>query len=157
MRLLGGVLKKWAAVAGLHVDYGATTMNDFSICAKCAYETADVTARFCTLCGGQMVSSQKMKRLGWVALIAGAVLVSLVIFIVLWIKVSDARWEGTDEMAMLAIIMGFVLFTLGVVSIVGGVWQIKYGRRNKIVMYLTAGLAAAAVAIAYAIRHSRSD
>lgn len=104
-----------------------------------------------------MVSSQKMKRLGWVALIAGVVLVGMVIFIVVWVKVSDARWEGTNEMAMLAIIMGFVLFALGVVSIVGGVWQIKYGRRNKIVMYLTAGLAAAAVALAYAIRHSRSD
>lgn len=130
-------------------------MNEFSSCVKCGNETAALDARFCTVCGGEMLNSQKAKQLGWAMLILGLFLASLVVFIVVWYLVSDVHFSGSAGPAMLAIIVGMIVLAMGVVGIVGGVWQIKYGRRNKTITQLTLGLASAFVVVARTGRRLR--
>lgn len=123
-------------------------MDDFSSCVKCSYETPDLAARFCAQCGGQMQSSKKIRKLGWLAAITGGFLVVLIASVVVWLNVSDGQFVGTRGFAIYAIAMGVLIFTLGVVSILGGAWQIKYGRRNKVLTYATLALGGAIVALA---------
>jgi hypothetical protein len=45
-------------------------MTEFSSCVKCGYQTTDL-ATFCPQCRGRMLSSVKIRRLGWLSALIG--------------------------------------------------------------------------------------
>ena len=87
-----------------------------------------------------MVSSRKIRKLGWMAMAAGWLLVLMVACIALWIRFSDVVWEGTPAYAAYAITVGVLIAALGVVGISVGLWMIRHGKRNKVLTYAIMGL-----------------
>lgn len=87
-----------------------------------------------------MVSSRKIRRLGWMAMTAGWFLVVMVACVALWIRFSDVIWEGTPAYAAYAITVGVLIVALGVVGISAGLWMIKHGKRNQVLTYAIMGL-----------------
>lgn len=116
-------------------------MSEFSSCPKCGYQTTEAVA-FCQQCGGRMLTSSKVRKLGWMAVIAGAFLVVLMTFIMIWETKTDASWTGTAALWRYMMIEESVVVVLGIVGVLGGIWQIKHGMRNKTLTYLISGCAA---------------
>lgn len=121
-------------------------MTEFSSCPKCGYETTDAGG-FCPHCGGRMLTSSKVRKLGWVALVAGIFLVVLMTLIMFWEMSPDVHWEGTAELWRFAMTVESLVIALGIVGTATGVWQIKNGKRNKTLTYITFGLAGVLVAL----------
>lgn len=94
-----------------------------------------------------MVSSRKIRRLGWMAMASGWFLVVMVAFTALWVRFSDATWQGTAAQATYAITVGVLIAALGVVGISAGLWMIRHGKRNKVLTYAMVGLGWALVTL----------
>jgi len=88
-----------------------------------------------------MLSSRKIRKLGWMSVVTGGLLVAMIAAIALWVRFSDARWEGTAELARYGISLGILIVVFGVVGISAGIWMIKHGKRNKVLTYTMMGLA----------------
>src|SRR5215469_8537536 len=115
---------KFATLPPRHV------LNEFSSCLKCGSQFPDPAARFCSLCGGRTLSSQKARRMGWLSMAAGILLVGTMTFIGLWLRFSDSYWEGTREFAAYGIALGAFMVAFGLVAAAAGIWQIRKGTRN---------------------------
>lgn len=119
-------------------------MSEFSSCSKCTYESGDQVA-YCSRCGGPMVSSVKLRREGWLLAIVGSILVVFMGFIIIWevrgmLPGSETRYTGTTEDAAYMFIEEGDLVVVALLCIWNGAWQIKYGKRNNTLRYLTIGL-----------------
>ena len=131
-------------------------MSEFTSCPKCDYHTTEAVT-FCQQCGGKMLSSSKVRKLGWLAVIAGAFLVVMMTFIVIWELSPHTLFTGTREMARFAIAIESVIVIFGVTAIFAGVWQIKHGKRNKTLTYITLGLAAVLIMLAVGQQMNSGD
>ena len=131
-------------------------MSEFTSCPKCDYQTTEAVT-FCQQCGGKMLSSSKVRKLGWLAVIAGAFLVVMMTFIVIWELSPHTLFTGTREMARFAIAIESVIVIFGVTAIFAGVWQIKHGKRNKTLTYITLGLAAVLIMLAVGQQMNSGD
>jgi len=120
-------------------------------CAKCSFETDEPLDR-CPNCGGRLQSTKKVRILGWLLLVIGIGLVTFMgtlgIYLAQLIARSDEPGQttrfsgGPEEVAMIMAIFGLVI-AFGLAAIVGGVWQIKYGKPNRklmVAMFLVAGI-----------------
>jgi len=130
-------------------------MNEFSSCLKCGSDPAVLDARFCTVCGGEIITSQKARQMGWVMLFLGLFMAGLIVFVVVWILVSNSHFSGDAGAAILGISAGLIVLAMGVVGIVGGILQIKHGRRNKRITEIIARLRSAALVVGRAGRRYR--
>jgi len=120
-------------------------------CPKCSFETSETLAR-CPSCGSRLQSARKVRTLGWLLLVIGTFLVlfmgTLGIYLGSIISGSNepgatTRFTGgPDDVAFIVLIFGLVI-SFGIASIAGGIWQIKYGKPNRILMvamFLVAGI-----------------
>ncbi len=127
-------------------------MNPILSCHKCDFETTEQLAK-CPQCGSRLQSAKKVRILGWLLLVIGT---GLVIFMgVLGIMLgriiveSDnpgatrSKFTGGPETLWLIVAVFGLVISFGLASMVGGVWQIWYGKPNKklmVVMFVVAGL-----------------
>ena len=120
-------------------------------CPKCSFETSEVLAK-CPDCGSRLQSARKVRILGWLLLLIGTALVlfmgTLGIYLGQIITQSDGSASttrftgGPNDVALIVAVFGLVI-SFGLASIVGGVWQIKYGKPNRklmVAMFLVAGI-----------------
>src|SRR5205085_3306147 len=127
-------------------------MDEVRSCYKCFYETSDAVEK-CPQCGGRMRTARQVRRLGWVQVLLGLIIVGMMGTITAFVAplmlqageptATGSRFTGTPEQALM--ILGFfgILILFGLVAMLNGIWQIKYGRRNKwllIVVLVLAGL-----------------
>lgn len=131
-------------------------MSEFSSCPKCDYQTTEAVT-FCQQCGGRMLSSTKVRKLGWLAVIAGSFLVVMMTIIVIWELSPNTLFTGTREMARFAIAIEFVIVVFGGTAIFAGAWQIRHGKRNKTLTYITMGLAVVLLVLAVGQQVNRGD
>ncbi|MBS1809421.1 MAG: hypothetical protein JST84_14780 [Acidobacteria bacterium] len=109
------------------------------ICYKCDYETRTATET-CPNCGHRLRTAQQIRMLGWLLTAIGGgltVCMALLTVAVAGIMVppfnrhASTRFTGGPEAALLIFsIFGFVML-FGLTSVFAGIWQIRYGRRNK--------------------------
>ena len=120
-------------------------------CPKCDFETTETLAK-CPNCGRRLQSVTKVRILGWLLVLIGT---GLVIFmsglgIILGGMIADsgqpgktARFTGSSQdVLFIAAIFGLVI-SFGLASMVGGAWQIWFGKPNRkvmVVMFVVAGL-----------------
>ncbi|HKO98478.1 MAG TPA: hypothetical protein VJU86_15885 [Pyrinomonadaceae bacterium] len=120
-------------------------------CPKCSFETEQSLDK-CPSCGSRLQSATKVRVLGWVLLVIGTALVvfmgGLGIYLASIIARSGEPGQttrftgGTEEVALITAIFGLVI-SFGLASMVGGIWQIKYGKPNRklmVAMFLVAGI-----------------
>jgi len=136
-------------------------MSEFSRCEKCGQETTDQVA-YCPQCKGPMVSSVSVRRRGWGLAIIGSLLAVFMAFIIIWevramLPGSDTYFTGTRRDAAIAFTLEGDVLLFGLFALWTGVSQIKSGKRNLTLNYLTVGLALIAVMICIAFTIGRAQ
>ncbi len=126
-------------------------MNATLSCHRCDFETAEQLAK-CPKCGSRLQSARKVRILGWLLLVIGT---GLVIFMgTLGVRLAriiagsgdpeaTTRFTGGPEVVTLIVTVFGLVISFGLASMVGGLWQIWYGKPNKklmVVMFVVAGL-----------------
>ena len=129
-------------------------------CPKCDFETNEVLAK-CPQCGRTLQSAKKVRILGWVLVLLGSFLVIFMggLGIVLAGIIAESGQPGKssrftggpEDVLFIAAIFGFGI-SFGLASIVGGFWQIWFGKPNRIVMVVMFVLAGLLWAIGSAVR-----
>ncbi|MEP7038517.1 MAG: hypothetical protein ABI891_09240, partial [Acidobacteriota bacterium] len=121
-------------------------------CYKCGYirETSD---RKCIKCGKLLETVTRIKITGAIQIILGGVLLAVMGWLAFWMlnANSNSHFHG-DAYEILFIIFVFgliVSISLGV--IIAGIWQIIFGKRNKLLMFAIIGLGIAFLATGFAI------
>ena len=120
-------------------------------CPKCSFETTETLPK-CPNCGSRLQSKAKVRILGWVLLVIGTSLVlfmsGLGIYLAQLIARSGEPGQttrfsgGPEDVAFIVAIFGLVI-SFGLASMVGGIWQIKYGKPNRklmVAMFVVAGI-----------------
>jgi hypothetical protein len=119
-------------------------------CLKCGF-IGDTTEAKCPACGGLMRATSTIRILGVVMIALGGFLITTMAVISLWaynlIQQSSApgtsaRFTGTkNQMLMMFGVFGLVTL-FGVVALVTGLWQLIFGKRNKLLTWVVLGLGA---------------
>lgn len=120
------------------------------ICYKCNYET-DQPLNDCPRCGQQLKTAQQIRKLGWVLTVLGGFLI--IFMTVITVIVGNlilqsgqpdavARFKGEPGLIIFILAVFGSVLTFGLTSIAAGVWQIRYGRRNKYLVRIMLALAA---------------
>jgi hypothetical protein len=120
-------------------------------CPKCDFETNEVLAK-CPQCGRKLQSKKKVLILGWVLVLLGSFLVLFMGGLGIMLAgiiagsgqpgASTRFTGGPQDVLLIAGIFGLVI-SFGLAAIVGGVWQIWFGKPNRkvmVVMFVVAGL-----------------
>jgi hypothetical protein len=129
-------------------------------CPKCSFETTETLPK-CPNCGSRLQSKAKVRILGWVLLVIGTLLVvfmsGLGIYLAQLIARSGEPGQttrfsgGPEDVAFIVAIFGLVI-SFGLASMVGGIWQIKYGKPNRKLMVAMFVVAAILFVIARVVK-----
>lgn len=131
-----------------HGKGDGTDPEDLSKCYSCGYETHRFVSH-CPRCGTTMQSRRWSRRFGWVLLVCGLIITSMIGATLYYtaptllrpgVDVDGARFLGSAGQALFVLGILSVVFTFGATVLAYGLWQIKTGRRSKNVIYFTVGL-----------------
>jgi hypothetical protein len=134
-------------------------MDELRICYKCYYETNEAL-RKCPKCGLGLFSTKQVRRIGWMLLALGLLLVGMMGMITFYMApallqpgapTGGMRSTATPEQAMLILGLFGSVIAVGLVCMVNGLWQIKTGRRNKLLVYFSFGMIALVVMAGLAV------
>lgn len=127
-----------------------TSIVQHKTCYKCHYE-AETADRLCPRCRKKLWTRTETRTLGGVLAALGTFLVvmmtAIIIFMLGVVNQSPrpgggARFTGSkDQMYMIFGILGFVLL-FGITALIAGLWQLVFGRRNMMLIYIIIGLGA---------------
>ena len=129
-------------------------------CAKCSFETSESLTR-CPNCGGRLQSAKKVRVLGWLLLLIGTGLVIFMGALGLYLgqiitqtgdSTSTTRFTGEPQDVLLIVAVFGLVISFGIASMAGGIWQIIYGKPNRILMVAMFLVAGILVAIAWGIK-----
>lgn len=117
-------------------------------CLGCGYE-GDSSAAQCPECGGRMFSASSVRNRGWVLIVLGVGLTIFMGVVIINQAINvyhsgepDAKVRFTGGTGMLWLMFGVLglVFSLGVTSVVNGIWQVLYGKRNRHLATILFGL-----------------
>ena len=118
------------------------------VCYKCDFETPRELDN-CPRCGHKLISSGRVKVLGWVLILLGLFLVAFMGVITFFVAGLIMRANqpgsttgftgGTKEMVLIFGIFGLVI-AFGLASVVAGLAQARSGRRNKMLVKVMLGI-----------------
>lgn len=116
-------------------------------CYKCSYEAQTAEIK-CPRCRKKLWTRTETRVLGGVLAALGSFLVVVMGAIILFFvglmsqsgKSSGAKFTGTkNDAVMVFAILGFVLL-FGFTSLIAGLWQLIFGRRNMVLIWIVLGL-----------------
>ncbi|HEY5884729.1 MAG TPA: hypothetical protein VIT88_08590 [Pyrinomonadaceae bacterium] len=120
-------------------------------CPKCSFETSEALPR-CPSCGSRLQSAKKVRILGGLLLLIGTFLVLFMSILGVYLGsiISNSndpdattRFTGGPEDVMFIVVIFGLVISFGLASIVGGIWQIIYGKPNRkiiVVVFVVAGI-----------------
>ena len=86
-------------------------------------------------------------------LLCGGLLISIMGYITFWslaamnpTSPNGAKFTGTREQMLMLLGLFALLILFGLASLLNGVWQLAFGKRNRLFVWITVGLAALAFA-----------
>jgi len=92
-----------------------------------------------------MISSKRMRGLGWAQLVIGLFLAGFMTALTVYLAPlmlqtgggsSNERFTGTPAQALMILLLFGVVIFFGLTSMASGLWQIKTGRRNKWILII---------------------
>jgi hypothetical protein len=125
---------------------------------KCGYTTNENVVN-CPKCQRRMRPAKQMRRLGWILASLGLFLVALPGVLIVYLAPSllhpraaeyQPVFNGTAEQGRLALELFGALILFGLNATVGGIFQIKTGRRNIWIFILGAALLAVLLGVGVA-------
>jgi hypothetical protein len=129
-----------------------TVVAPAMVCTRCNKLSGEVGK--CMTCGRRLESVQSMKRRGWLALTGGVLVIVLMTSVWIWVGGLLAAHGVVNRDPATAQFIGrtYVAFALvevcGVLGIINGSWQIRSGRRNRVLAFAMLVLFAAAIGVA---------
>ena len=138
-------------------------MQDLSRCVSCDYQTTEPLTK-CPKCGRRLRTVKQARRIGWFQIMLGGFLVALmsVITIVVSTIISGAatpgegpRFTGSPSDVMFIYGIFAIVIAIGLVSIAGGIMQIRSGKANKLILFLILALAIAFYIMAITFKGSK--
>jgi len=115
------------------------------MCYKCRYEgiTPD---KQCPRCGGTLYTQAKVRFLGVILIFLGGFIAAMMAGIIYFAynvvsgNAKGQRFDGTEtQMLFIFGILGLV-FAVGVAFAIAGIWQVIFGRRNMIIIWISLAL-----------------
>ncbi|MDQ6787315.1 MAG: hypothetical protein M3033_10960 [Acidobacteriota bacterium] len=126
--------------------------SKFRVCAKCGYE-ADTAETKCPQCGRNLQTKTKVKILGVVILVLGISIAAMMATIMASLHIifnqpdKLQNFTGTEsDLNYITAILGS-MFIVGVSFAVTGLWQIIFGKRNRILVWLSLALILAVIVL----------
>jgi MFS family permease len=128
-------------------------MPDTSTCLSLSCRTkVDGVVERCPKCNSKMRTPKMVKRYGWVLLGLGLFLVGMMAFLYLNLAPmmlhpgdetsSGSSFTGTADQGRMILALFGLIFAFGLASMFNGIWQIRTGQRNLLIMWIVLGLAA---------------
>ncbi len=109
---------------------------------KCFKETQTTNPQ-CPQCGRNMQTQAQIKSLGLLLIILG-ILISLGCGLGVLLVIALLLFAKLPEKDVVMAVIGFVWtgagLAMGIITIIGGVWQKKHGRASKLLMWVILGL-----------------
>jgi hypothetical protein len=122
------------------------------VCTRCNSVRSD--AGKCPKCGTRLQTLASMKMRGWVALVAGLFLVLLISAVWVYVgrlfsaqgvvdrDVATAQFAGRTYVAFALVLVS------GLLGVANGIWQIRTGCRNRVLVFAMLVMFAAAIGVA---------
>jgi hypothetical protein len=114
------------------------------ICFKCSHEE-NIGQTLCPRCGGQMRTPRNIRVRGFILTLLSGFLIVFMSWIAFYIynviqqsnkPGAGARFTGSQEdLVMIIAVFGLVIL-FGAIGLITGLWQVIFGRRNKILVYI---------------------
>jgi hypothetical protein len=106
-------------------------------CHKCGWirDTADIK---CPDCGKPLQSVAKIRGIGVFLVILGASLLGVMGWLSLWIynaaNAPSTKFNGgSNDLGFIVYAFGLVIL-ISLVAMIGGTWQVIFGKRNKVII-----------------------
>lgn len=115
-------------------------------CYKCGYY-ASTPLTVCPQCRSVLFTYTSTRVRGGLLVLIGIILMAMMTKILLWELAAfantnslNARFNGTEQQKMLIFCLFVVLILFGFASFATGIWQLIFGRRNKLFVWGMYGL-----------------
>lgn len=128
---------------------GLVGTSEYKECFKCSFrgETADAS---CPKCGKKLRTAKNIRVRGVIQIVTGVVLVAMMIGLAVFIGVAvmnaaqdaaQAKRISGEKTLFIGIYGLFAVLTLfGLNGIAMGAWQLTFGRRNKVFIWIMIAL-----------------
>lgn len=110
-------------------------------CPKCG-DIRETTATNCTDCGKVLQKVSTVRALGVFLVVAGTSLLGIMGWLSLWIYGtmsntgnSGSRFNGSRSDLMFIIFIFDLVISISLAAMAGGLWQIIFGKRNKLIVF----------------------
>ena len=132
-------------------------MADTSTCTSrsCKTVTPGIVDK-CPACGSRVVTSRRIRILGWVSVACGLFLMAFMGYITMAMYPTlinagvdmgeSGRWNGTAEQARTVLNLFYTVIGFGALATAAGIWMVVTGRRHIVITAITL-VAAAALAL----------
>lgn len=126
-------------------------------CPKCGYirETAD---KNCADCGKPLQKVSTVRAIGIMLVLMGTALLGFMSWLSLWAygtianpASSSSHFNGTAKDLLFIIFVFGLVMAIGLGATAGGIWQIIFGKRNKLIVFAVAALGIVFAATGFAV------
>jgi hypothetical protein len=113
-------------------------------CYKCHRPAGDFDKR-CQHCGGVVRTKATIRILGGVLIFLGGFISVMMAFVGLFMygalmQTNGSRFNGSESELMFAAGIIGLTFVVGISFALAGLWQIIFGRRNTVIVWVSVGL-----------------
>jgi hypothetical protein len=124
------------------------------VCPKCN-DIVTTSETVCSACGKKMMPASRIRMLGWLSLLCGVFLIGLMSWLSFWIynaitksgEPGQGTFRGGPEIIGFIIVVFGLVLTFGFFAAISGLWQIIYGKRNKVLTFIVIILGIAFIGI----------
>jgi uncharacterized paraquat-inducible protein A len=109
-------------------------------CYKCHFPAAVSDAK-CPRCGGPLKTQKSIRILGGVLVFLGGLISAMMVGVMalmlgIFSQTPASKLRGDEDKMMLALGIVGLTFAVGVAFIAAGVWQIIFGKRNGLIVWI---------------------
>jgi uncharacterized paraquat-inducible protein A len=130
------------------------------ICFKCKFE-GQSESYTCPRCGKLLRSKVAIRIRGAIMILLGGFLIAMMGGIISWAfdayrgaNEASSRFNGTPQQFRMIIGLMGLVFIFGLASAVVGLWQLIFGRRNLVLMWIVLGLGAVLVIAGFVVTNA---
>jgi hypothetical protein len=115
-------------------------------CPKCGYIRATIETK-CADCGKVLQKVSTIRALGVFLVVMGTLLLGIMGWLSLWIYGamsntgnSGSHFNGSPKDVLFIVFVFGLVISISLAATAGGLWQIIFGKRNKLIVFAVFGL-----------------
>ena len=130
-------------------------------CPKCS-DIRETAEKICAVCGKPLQKVSTIRILGVLLVVMGTSLLAFMSWLAFWTygmianpPASGSRFNGTPKDALFMIFVFGLVIAISLGATAGGLWQIIFGKRNKLIVFAVIGLGIVFVFTGFAVAFSK--